>query len=180
MKKTDVFTRIKCLDKVFTFAEWSEHCKAEREHPEKYTIAAEFHGFKYNHSDVCLNPEIAFEWQGKKGCQVKITLSESPDGWSYGMSVQLGTYGSSHGCPYVESGDRDCYETKDEAYEAAIRSLCESRDWFKRTHCDISTDDEDRGFVAYMKGIDSERQKAIRVIDQLEESVRQPTLFGYF
>lgn len=180
MKKTDVFTRIKCLDKVFTFAEWSEHCKAEREHPEKFTIAAEFHGFKYNYSDVCLNPEIAFEWQGTKGCQVKITLSESPDGWSFGMSVQLGTYGSRHGCPYVEHGDRDCYETKDEAYEAAIYAICRDRDYVRRNYCGVHEEDEDREYAAYTKAIDSELQKALRVIDQLEESVRQPTLFGYF
>lgn len=180
MKKTDYFTRIRCINKTFTLAEWDEHCKQYHANPEQFRVAAEFHGFQYNYSDVCLNPEVAFEWRGKRGNQVKITLSESPDGWSYGKDVQLGTCGTCHGSCYVERGMRDRYDTKDEAYEAAIRSVCNDRDYVLRNHCGVHEEDEDREFAAYAKAIESELQKAIRVIDKLEESTKQPSLFGYF
>lgn len=180
MRKTDYFTRTKCLNKNWTNEEWNEYCKKSWAGPEAYRVAAVYNGFEYNYSDICLNPEVAFEWQGKKGCRIRITLSESPDGWSFGRNTQLGTCGSSHGCPYVERGDRDCYETKDKAYEAAIRAICRDRDYVKRNYGGVPEDDEDREYAAYTKAINSELQKAFRVIDQLEESTKTPSLFGYF
>lgn len=181
MRKTKYFTRTKCLNREWTSEEWSEFCKKSWEDPEAYRVATEYNGFEYNYSDICLNPEVAFEWRGKKGCLVKITLSKSPDGWSFGKDTQLGTYGSCHGCRYVERGDRYFYETKDEAYEAAIHSICHDRDYIKRNNCRVHEDeDEDREYATYTKAISSELQKALRVIDQLEESTKTPSLFGYF
>lgn len=180
MRKKDYFTRTKCINRKWTDKEWSEFCKKSWADPEAYRVAAVYNGFEYNYSDICLNPEIAYEWRGKKGCHVQITLSESRDGWSFGRDTLLGTYGTSHGCPYVERGDRNFYETKDEAYKAAVAAVCRDRDYVKRNYCGVNDEDEDREYAEYTKAINSELQKAIRVINQLEESIKNPSLFGFF
>lgn len=112
---------------------------------------------------------------------VQITISESPDGWSYGLDVNLGTSGTGRGCPFVKRGDEDWYETEDDAYEAAIKRLGEIRERevknAERRHGVTEEDYEDR---LISKAVGGEFRQAIRVIETLETQIKEPSLFGYF
>lgn len=165
----------------FTDEEWWAHCKDLR-HGRKSDIAFEYNGFKYNYNDVCINPKEVFSWKGKKTWNsIKINISESPDGWSYGIDVNLGTSGTMHGCCYVKRGDKEWHETADDAYEAAIRRLGEIREREVKNaefrHGITDEDDDDRLISKSMGG---EFRQAIKVIESLETQIKEPTLFGYF
>ena len=180
-RKVKPFHTTESIGLNFTDEEWWAHCEDVR-HGRKSDIAFEFHGFKYNYNDICLNPKEVFSWQGKKTWNlIQITISESPDGWSYGLDVNLGTRGTGQGCSFVNRGDKDWYETADAAFEAAIGRLSEIREQEVKNaefRQGITEEDDDDRLIS--KSIGGEFRQAIKVIESLEAQIKEPTLFGYF
>lgn len=173
------FHTTRSIGKNFTDKEWWAHCEDVRL-GRNDGIAFEYHGFKYNYFDICINPKVAYSWRGKKSYNsIQITISESPEGWAYGLDVCLGASGSSHGCPFVKQGDKDQYQTADAAYEAAVRELCKIRDRrIKDADRTTEVNDEDNDDKFIRKLIGGEFKQAIKAIDALEAYINQPSLFG--
>lgn len=65
MNKRKAFHTTESIGKDFTDKEWRTHCEDVR-HGRKSDIAFEYHGFKYNYNDICLNPKEVFSWRGEE------------------------------------------------------------------------------------------------------------------
>lgn len=43
-----------------------------------------FNGYKYNDCGVCVNPDIAYDWNDGNGAYFMFKVSETPNGWVCG------------------------------------------------------------------------------------------------
>lgn len=163
----------RCTGARFTADQWKDISPRD--------VAFEYHGFQFNYCDICLNPRILFDWKSKKSYDyVQIRVAESPAGWSYATSSWIGHSGHTSGVGFVKKHDRRRYNTVEEAFEAAVRELCEQRDYaIKDAERNIDNNDDDEDSKLYRKFGATLRQ-TISVIDRLEAEIRQPSLFGYF
>ena len=179
-KRPQTFHVTRSTGRRYTAEEWSKRCQ-ETWPLRGQETAFEFNGFRYNDCDVCTNPRIAFSWKDKGSYNsITISVSESPEGWSYGVKCMLGTSGYSHGSTFVKKGDEDWYPTVDDAYAAAVKALCRQRDWaVKNAAVERLSDDDDPDAAAIREAIGPRLQKAVDVINKLEAYVNQPSLFGY-
>ena len=84
MGNNDTFHICKCLGKSFTYDEYTDFVKGESS---SHTVF-EYDGFKFNAWDVCLNPNMALEWQGKS-CKFKVKTAKSPNGRWDGLSTEV-------------------------------------------------------------------------------------------
>lgn len=101
MENNDIFHICKCLGKSFTYDEYEDFVKGESAN---YPVF-EHDGFKFNVWDVCLNPNIALEWQGKS-CKFKVETAKSQNGrWDYGTDCWLVNVGVCHAACFVNGQD---------------------------------------------------------------------------
>ena len=87
MKQAErIHHRCRCLDRNFTFEEWSEYL---RENPSGGSVLT-FGAFQFNIFDVCLTPNHPVRIE-RNVCELDIETAQSVNGrWSYG--IHLGLY----------------------------------------------------------------------------------------
>lgn len=131
MENNDIFHICKCLGKSFTYDEYEDFVKGESAN---YPVF-EHDGFKFNVWDVCLNPNIALEWQGKS-CKFKVETAKSQNGrLDYGTDCWLVNVGVCHAACFVNGQDgflteKECvYDALKHFEEKVLReiSVCKSR-----------------------------------------------------
>ena len=115
MENNDIFHICKCLGKSFTYNEYVDFIKKNSpSHPVFY-----YDGFKFNVWDVCLNPNIALEWQGKS-CKFKVKTAKSPNGrWDYGTDCWFANGGGCHAACFVDG--QDGFPTEKECLYTALK-----------------------------------------------------------
>lgn len=78
--------------------------------------------YKYNDSDVCLNPDTICHVQNRN-CAFEIRVAMNGVGWGYGYSYLCGTSGGGQGVWLQKKPYSRTYETKDDAIKACINEL---------------------------------------------------------
>lgn len=129
MENNDTFHICKCLGKSFTYDEYTDFVKGESSsHP-----VFEYDGFKFNVWDVCLNPNMALEWQGKS-CKFKVETAKSPNGrWDYGTDCWFVNGGGCHAACFVDGQDgfpteKECvYDALKYFEEKVLRKISEGK-----------------------------------------------------
>lgn len=115
MGNNDTFHICKCLGKSFTYDEYTDFVKGDSS---SHTVF-EHDGFKFNAWDVCLNPNMALEWQGKS-CKFKVETAKSPNGrWDYGTDCWFVNGGVCHAACFVDG--QDGFPTEKECVYAALK-----------------------------------------------------------
>ena len=115
MGNNDTFHICKCLGKSFTYDEYTDFVKDESSSHAVF----EHDGFKFNAWDVCLNPNMALEWQGKS-CKFKVETAKSPNGrWDYGTDCWFVNGGGCHAACFVDG--QDGFPTEKECVYAALK-----------------------------------------------------------
>lgn len=117
MKKKDVHHRCRCLDRDFTFEEWSAYLK---ENPRKEAVYR-FGEFDFNINDVCLNPNTPLRFEKSLSCRFEVWTAQSPNGlWTYGYDITTHHSCSTRGA-YFSDDPEDGFPSEREAVFDALR-----------------------------------------------------------
>lgn len=119
MKQAErIHHRCRCLDRNFTFEEWSEYL---RENPSGGSVLT-FGAFQFNICDVCLTPNHPVRIE-RNVCELDIETAQSVNGrWSYGIHLGLHSEFSSHGAQFVDDHSRGYPTEKEAIYDALLYS----------------------------------------------------------
>lgn len=110
--------RCRCLDRNFTFEEWSEYL---RENPSGGAVLT-FRSFQFNICDVCLTPNHPVRIE-RNICELDIETAQSVNGrWSYGILLGFYSESSSHGAQFVDDLSRGYPTEKEAIYDALLYS----------------------------------------------------------
>lgn len=110
--------RCRCLDRNFTFEEWSDYLRAN---PSDGVVLT-FGKFGFNIFDVCLTPNIPVDIRNKS-CALEIETAQSPNGrWDYGIDLALHTEGSSHGARFIDNLSEGFPTEKEAIFDALLYS----------------------------------------------------------
>lgn len=105
--------RCRCLDRNFTFEEWSQYL---RENPIREAVLT-VGTFQFNISDVCLNPNKPVRIEKNRN-YLEIRTAQSSNGrWDYGIDLGLYTEGRHCGAFFIDDPDEGFSTEKEAVYD---------------------------------------------------------------
>jgi hypothetical protein len=118
MKQTErIHHRCRCLDRNFTFEEWSKYLRENPSGGAVLTVGS----FQFNICDVCLTPNHPVRIE-RNICELDIETAQSVNGrWCYGIHLGLHSESSSHGAQFVDDHSRGYPTEKEAIYDAQRR-----------------------------------------------------------
>lgn len=108
--------RCRCLDRNFTFEEWSQYL---RENPIREAVLT-VGTFQFNISDVCLNPNRPVRIEKNRN-YLEIRTAQSSNGrWDYGIDLGLYTEGRHCGAVFIDDPDEGFSTEKEAIYDCLV------------------------------------------------------------
>lgn len=180
MKQAErIHHRCRCLDRNFTFEEWSEYL---RENPSGGSVLT-FGAFQFNIFDVCLIPNHPVRIE-RNVCELDIETAQSVNGrWSYGIHLGLYSECSSHGAQFVDDHSRGYPTEKEAIYDALLysgeRTKKKIKELEQRGDTPDDYDDEESGRQPKASAVLSSLRAFLKEIQKQKEyhDPRQLTLF---
>ena len=122
MEKSNIHHRIRSIGRDFTFSEWCDYLKNEK--PQDDIVFVSPDGYKFNHCDICKNPDVSANVRTKDPFFFfKVTTCRSPNGrYDYGITYSTGSGGGGHGCSFVDDINKG-YASRDEAIKAGLQRI---------------------------------------------------------
>lgn len=117
MKQTErIHHRCRCLDRNFTFEEWSEYLRENPSGGAVLTVGS----FQFNICDVCLTPNHPVRI-GKNFCKLEISTAQSLNGrWDYGMNLELNTEGRHCGAGFIDYPEKGFPTEKEAIFDCLL------------------------------------------------------------
>lgn len=136
----EIHHRCRCLDRNFTFEEWSEYLRANPSGGAVLTVGT----FQFNICDVCLTPNHPVRIE-RNVCKLDIETAQSVNGrWDYGIDLGFHFESSFHGAQFVDNPARGYPTEKEAIYDALLYSEERTKKKIKELEQrDDTTDDYD-------------------------------------
>mgnify|MGYP004536481227 CR=1 FL=1 len=180
MKQTErIHHRCRCLDRNFTFEEWSKYL---RENPSGGAVLT-VESFQFNICDVCLTPNHPVRIE-RNICELDIETAQSVNGrWCYGIHLGLHSESSSHGAQFVDDHSRGYPTEKEAIYDALLyseeRTKKKIKELEQRGDTPDDYDDEESGRQPKASAVLSSLRAFLKEIQKQKEyhDPRQLSLF---
>lgn len=146
MKQTErIHHRCRCLDRNFTFEEWSKYLRENPSGGAVLTVGS----FQFNICDVCLTPNHPVRIE-RNICELDIETAQSVNGrWCYGIHLDFHNESSSHGAQFVDDPSRGYPTEKAAIYDALLyaeeRSIKKIKELEQRGDTPDDYDNEESG-----------------------------------
>lgn len=180
MKQAErIHHRCRCLDRNFTFEEWSEYLRENPSGGSVLTVGA----FQFNICDVCLTPNHPVRIE-RNICELDIETAQSVNGrWCYGIYLGFHSESSSHGAQFVDDPSRGYPTEKEAIYDALLYSEKRTKKKIKeleqRGDTPDAYDDEESGRQPKASAVLSSLRAFLKEIQKQKEyhDPRQLSLF---
>ena len=180
MKQTErIHHRCRCLDRNFTFEEWSKYLRENPSGGAVLTVGS----FQFNICDVCLTPNHPVRIE-RNICELDIETAQSVNGrWCYGIHLFLHSESSSHGAQFVDDPSRGYPTEKEAIYDALLyseeRTKKKIKELEQRGDTPDDYDDEESGRQPKASAVLSSLRAFLKEIQKQKEyhDPRQLSLF---
>lgn len=180
MKQTErIHHRCRCLDRNFTFEEWSKYLRENPSGGAVLTVGS----FQFNICDVCLTPNHPVRIE-RNICELDIETAQSVNGrWCYGIHLGLHSESSSHGAQFVDDHSRGYPTEKEAIYDALLyseeRTKKKIKELEQRGDTPDDYDDEESGRQPKASAVLSSLRAFLKEIQKQKEyhDPRQLSLF---
>lgn len=180
MKQTErIHHRCRCLDRNFTFEEWSKYLRENHSGGAVLTVGS----FQFNICDVCLTPNHPVRIE-RNICELDIETAQSVNGrWCYGIHLGLHSESSSHGAQFVDDHSRGYPTEKEAIYDALLyseeRTKKKIKELEQRGDTPDDYDDEESGRQPKASAVLSSLRAFLKEIQKQKEyhDPRQLSLF---
>lgn len=180
MKQTErIHHRCRCLDRNFTFEEWSKYLRENPSGGAVLTVGS----FQFNICDVCLTPNHPVRIE-RNICELDIETAQSVNGrWCYGIHLGLHSESSSHGAQFVDDPSRGYPTEKEAIYDALLyseeRTKKKIKELEQRGDTPDDYDDEESGRKSKASAILSSTRVFLKEIQRQKQiyDPKQLTLF---
>lgn len=180
MKQTErIHHRCRCLDRNFTFEEWSKYLRENPSGGAVLTVGS----FQFNICDVCLTPNHPVRIE-RNICELDIETAQSVNGrWCYGIHLGLHSESSSHGAQFVDDPSRGYPTEKEAIYDALLyseeRTKKKIKELEQRGDTPDDYDDEESGRQPKASAVLSSLRAFLKEIQKQKEyhDPRQLSLF---
>lgn len=180
MKQTErIHHRCRCLDRNFTFEEWSKYLRENPSGGAVLTVGS----FQFNICDVCLTPNHPVRIE-RNICKLDIETAQSVNGrWCYGIHLGLHSESSSHGAQFVDDPSRGYPTEKEAIYDALLyseeRTKKKIKELEQRGDTPDDYDDEESGRQPKASAVLSSLRAFLKEIQKQKEyhDPRQLSLF---
>jgi len=92
--------------------------------------------FIYNEYGVCMNPDVFFERTSSNSQDLKLTVSEKNNKWTFGYSYNYNFKGLGGGASPCSFCEWNSFESKDKAIQEAIKQMKTFQYWKKGDCCE--------------------------------------------
>lgn len=180
MKQAErIHHRCRCLDRNFTFEEWSKYLRENPSGGAVLTVGS----FQFNICDVCLTPNHPVRIE-RNICELDIETAQSVNGrWCYGIHLGLHSESSSHGAQFVDDPSRGYPTEKEAIYDALLyseeRTKKKIKELEQRGDTPDDYDDEESGRQPKASAVLSSLRAFLKEIQKQKEyhDPRQLSLF---
>lgn len=180
MKQTErIHHRCRCLDRNFTFEEWSKYLRENPSGGAVLTVGS----FQFNICDVCLTPNHPVRIE-RNICELDIETAQSVNGrWCYGIHLGLHSESSSHGAQFVDDHSRGYPTEKEAIYDALLyseeRTKKKIKELEQRGDTPDDYDDEESGRQPKASAVLSSLRAFLKEI-QKQKEYHDPRQFSLF
>lgn len=180
MKQTErIHHRCRCLDRNFTFEEWSKYLRENPSGGAVLTVGS----FQFNICDVCLTPNHPVRIE-RNICELDIETAQSVNGrWCYGIHLGLHSESSSHGAQFVDDHSRGSPTEKEAIYDALLyseeRTKKKIKELEQRGDTPDDYDDEESGRQPKASAVLSSLRAFLKEI-QKQKEYHDPRQFSLF
>lgn len=180
MKQTErIHHRCRCLDRNFSFEEWSKYLRENPSGGAVLTVGS----FQFNICDVCLTPNHPVRIE-RNICELDIETAQSVNGrWCYGIHLGLHSESSSHGAQFVDDHSRGYPTEKEAIYDALLyseeRTKKKIKELEQRGDTPDDYDDEESGRQPKASAVLSSLRAFLKEI-QKQKEYHDPRQFSLF